>query len=309
MIVKDRDSTEPRIDELERLIKLASSEEQKKRFEQEMKMLRSGDKGEKDSAYFINFKYGPSKRWALIHDLRLEFDGNVAQIDHLIINRWFDIYVLESKHYAAGIKITPEGEFLVLYGKYYRPIESPIEQNKRHIFLLEKAVEYHQIMPTKMGIRIPPKYKSFVLVSPESRVIRPNRSQFDTSNVIKSDLLLDRINKEVDKIWLAPTLAKMCTSETLMEVAIKLSRLHRPATFDYEKKFGIRTQREDTSTGGNGHRSQGQSHQYYCLVCGKIVTPKVAQYCQDKWTVFGGKIYCFNCQRLAQKSAKPAISL
>jgi hypothetical protein len=302
VIIKERDSIEPRINELQRLIKFAGSDEQRTRIEQELKMLRSCDKGEKESAYFINFRYGSAKTWALIHDLRLEFDGQVAQIDHLIINRWFDIYVLESKHYSAGIKITPEGEFLVYHRDHYVPIESPIEQNKRHVFLLEKAVENYQIMPTKMGIRIPPKYKSFVLVSPTSQVIRPKKSQFDTHNVIKSDLLLDQIAKEVDNVWLAPTLAKMCTSETLREVATRLSQLHRPSTLDYAKKLGIRTQKEDISADGKGNRPQGRPHQQACFVCGKIVSPRVAEYCQSKWTVFGGKTYCFDCQKLAQKS-------
>ncbi|NTV47823.1 MAG: NERD domain-containing protein, partial [Chlorobiales bacterium] len=41
-----------------------------------------------------------SKNWAVIHDLRLEHENQVAQIDHLMINRSFDFYVLESKNYA-----------------------------------------------------------------------------------------------------------------------------------------------------------------------------------------------------------------
>ena len=40
-------------------------------------------------------------------------------------------------------------------------------------------------------------------------------------------MLLDRIVKEVDNVWLAPTLAKMYTSETLMEVARGLATFHR----------------------------------------------------------------------------------
>lgn len=36
----------------------------------------------------------------------------MAQIDHSIITRAMEWYVLESKHIHAGIKITEEGEFL-----------------------------------------------------------------------------------------------------------------------------------------------------------------------------------------------------
>jgi hypothetical protein len=44
--------------------------------------------------------------------LRLEHNGRTAQIDHLLINRWMECYVLESKHFNAGLKITEDGEFM-----------------------------------------------------------------------------------------------------------------------------------------------------------------------------------------------------
>jgi hypothetical protein len=42
-------------------------------------------------------------------DLRIEHRGRVAQIDHLLINRWLDIFVLEPKNYDYGVKIREEG--------------------------------------------------------------------------------------------------------------------------------------------------------------------------------------------------------
>jgi hypothetical protein len=45
----------------------------------------------------------------VIHDLRIEHRGRVAQIDHLLINRVLDIFVLESKNYYYGVKISEEG--------------------------------------------------------------------------------------------------------------------------------------------------------------------------------------------------------
>ena len=102
--------------------------------EKEFKILKSGNQGEQNSAYFIDFYYKDSQNWAIIHDLRIEHDGLTAQIDHLLLNRCLDFYVLETKHYARGIKITEYGEFLVEYQNNYVAIESPIEQNKRPDF-------------------------------------------------------------------------------------------------------------------------------------------------------------------------------
>lgn len=48
-----------------------------------------------------------------MHDLRFAFDGEVAQIDHLIINRAFGIYLIETKNYAGNLVINDHGEFTV----------------------------------------------------------------------------------------------------------------------------------------------------------------------------------------------------
>jgi hypothetical protein len=99
-------------------------------------------KGEAESAYLINFYYEASPNWAVIHDLRLERNGRTAQIDHLLINRWLECYVLESKHFHAGIKITEEGEFMRWndYKHTYEGMPSPLLQNERHITVLRDVV-------------------------------------------------------------------------------------------------------------------------------------------------------------------------
>ena len=40
-----------------------------------------------------------------MHDLRVEHAGQVAQIDHLLVNRLLQIYVLESNSFAEGLDV------------------------------------------------------------------------------------------------------------------------------------------------------------------------------------------------------------
>ena len=91
-----------------------------KRARDELRIRQAGIKGEKDAAYLIDFDYARSANWAVIHDLRVEHDGRTAQIDHVLINRWMDVYVLETKHTWGGIKITEEGEFLRWSGRSFQ---------------------------------------------------------------------------------------------------------------------------------------------------------------------------------------------
>ena len=244
MIIKKRDSKQAEIDELTTLLSVPLPENENKKFliERELRFIKSGDRGEKDAAYFIDFHFASSKRWAVIHDLRLEYRDKVAQIDHLLINRFFDIYVLESKNFSYGLKITDTGDFLVNNGKNYIAIESPIEQNKRHEIVLEQVIKKYDIMPKRFGITLTPSFYSYILVSPKSRVVRPERSRFDTSMVIKTDTLRSAIDKRVDKmnsISVLTTAAKISSFEVVVEVAKRLAALHRPFKTDYRKRFGI----------------------------------------------------------------------
>jgi hypothetical protein len=241
MIIKRMDSKQEEIAELTALLKGRLTSYQRFLIERELKTIRSGVSGEKDSAYYIDFYFKNSRNWAVIHDLRLEHNGQVAQIDHLLINRLFDIYVLESKNYSYKLKISPEGEFQAYYGKEYIGIPSPIEQNKRHIHLLNLFLKHHDILPKRIGISIKPRFKSLILVSPKCIISRPPEKKFDTSSVIKADTLRTKIDQEVDKgknpLANLATISKTCSSATLMETARTLAGFHRPKKIDYRAKF------------------------------------------------------------------------
>ena len=196
MIIKPMDSKQDEIKELSSLLDEKITPNQRFQIERELKAIRSGVLGEKDAAYYINFYFGESKNWAVIHDLRIEYEDQVAQIDHILMNRMFEIYVLESKNYSYKITITPEGEFKGCSETKYYGVPSPIEQNKRHIHLLERFLKAKEILPKRMGIPISPRFKSLILISPKSIISRPPEKKFDTSMVIKADTLRTKIDDE-----------------------------------------------------------------------------------------------------------------
>lgn len=311
MIIKKSDSREADVQELQRLLCCQISAKQRFLLEREIKCIGSGVRGEESSAYYMNFRYGDSQNWAIVHDLRFEVNGFVAQIDHLLINRCLDIYVLESKNYYYGIKITPEGEFLAWNGKSFIGIESPIEQNKRHIDLLERVINQQGLLPTRLGIVMPAAYHNLVLVAPTSRIDRPVAAVFDTSPVIKADALVDAIGKRVDAMGVINTFAtaaKTISSETLESFARSLARLHRPAKIDYAQKFGVTVKStllvnaEPTSP-----RATDAAKNARCETCGVDVESKVVYFCRMSKTKFGGKILCQTCQRKHTHFDEPEI--
>lgn len=229
MLLKSADSQEEQVARLEELLATAPSNKQSK-IERDLKIARAGIKAEEQAAYFINFDYEKSPNWVVIHDLRLDVGSRIAQIDHLLINRFLDVFVLETKSFHSGLKITEDGEFLRWnnFAKKFEGMASPLAQNERHIAVLKDAFSEIK-MPSKLGFTLTPKFHSLVLVSPNARVDRPNA--FDTRKVIKADALKATIDKQIDSMGMlgaVGSMAKLIDSGTLYAIGQRLVRLHTP---------------------------------------------------------------------------------
>lgn len=236
MLIKKADEHSEELAQLERAAATLKGEAAK-RAERELRQRKAGMQGEAESAYQIDFHFEQSPNRAVIHDLRLEQEGRVAQIDHLIINRRLDCYVLESKHFHAGIKITEQGEFLRWndFKRTYEGMESPLEQNERHIAVLKDVLKTLDL-PIRLGMRITPIFHSLVLVSPKSRIDRPKR--FDTSRIIKADQIKTRIWNDIDTEGALATfasVAKLVSPSTVRNIAEQLAAQHRPAKWPMQE--------------------------------------------------------------------------
>lgn len=244
MIIKTADDKSATITELENY--LADPQlpaDVKRKIEKERNSVRAGTANERDSAYFIDFRFGASPNWMVLHDLRIEEAGRTAQIDHLLINRLLEFYVLESKSFGNGISINELGEFNTWIGNRPVGIPSPIEQNRRHMDVLDDLLRALP-MPKRMGIRIAPTLKSFVLVANKANIKRPPKSRFNSDEVIKAEALaplIDRENEEMSTAGMLSGIAKMVGQETILTIARLLESEHRPIAFDYAGKFGLAT--------------------------------------------------------------------
>ena len=134
MLIKSPDDKTKRLRLLEDLRSSDRLDERQKEWlRNEYWRLKPGDKGERDAAHYLDMSFSDSKNHAVLHDLRLEADGQIAQIDHLIVNRLLYFYLLETKTYCGSLHINEQGEFMVEYsGERRYGIESPLEQSRRH---------------------------------------------------------------------------------------------------------------------------------------------------------------------------------
>ena len=229
MIIKEADDRSAELAALEQAVE-ESSGPAAQQAKEELRVRRAGQKGEHESAYHINFHFGNSANWFVLHDLRLEQNGRTAQIDHLLLSRTLACYVLESKHFHAGLKITDEGEFLRWnnYRKTYEGMESPLAQNERHALVLRDVFKAMD-MPTRLGVRLMPKLYPYVLVSPKSRIDRSTK--FDSGAVIKADKIRKQFEEDLDSESPLETMmsaARFVSADTARTIAEQLAALHQP---------------------------------------------------------------------------------
>lgn len=235
MIIKNADDRSVDTQLLEQLLATASNG-QRKKIESELRNLRAGLKAEKDAAYLIDFHYKDSPTFAIIHDLRLEVEGRTAQIDHLVIHRTMHLFVLETKNFHAGLKITDDGEFLRWndFKQTYEGMPSPIAQNERHVVVVNALLKQLP-MPTRLGVRLQPKITPLVLVSTNARIERSSR--FDCSGVIKADILDKAIGREFEQQNVLGAVARLIGTDTLEEFARSIAAEHQPVKRDYAARF------------------------------------------------------------------------
>jgi transcription elongation factor Elf1 len=274
----------------------------RKRIQDEIAQVRSGEKAERDAAYDIELYFGRSDNWATIHDLRIEIDGLAAQMDHLLINRLAEIWICESKAFAEGVSVNEYGEWSRWWNGRQTGMPSPIEQNHRHVHLLKRVFDDGLVrLPRRLGlISMKPDIKSLVLVSNNARIGRPKHPIKDIGEVIKAEQLKTRVFDEFDK---APShrLSRVIGREGLEAFARDLAALHRPIAFDWAARFGLPSVvLAKLAAAVNGLASTiEQVHQQtptQCAHCGVAVSLTVVRFCEAHPQRFDGAIYCMKCQ-------------
>jgi len=304
MLIKSADDKQPQIDALNALLARPDVDPATRRkIDTEIRQMRAGVAGERDAAYEIEFDSGPSRNRMTIHDLRLEVDGRVAQIDHLIITRLLDFWVCESKHFAEGVAINDHGEWTAFYGRQGRGIASPVEQNRKHIEVLCGVFDKGLVkLPRRLGITIRARYMSVILISNKARITRPRGAAAARVNgldtVMKAEQLFKAIDRDFDNRNIG-AIVKVVRSDTIERLARELAALHRPASVDWAARFGLaptlpaRLAAAEAGLGNDVSEAPLQA----CDSCGKRVSEKEFQYCLDRADRFKGRTLCYDCQR------------
>lgn len=163
------------------------------------KIEEYGYKAEQQMAYYLKCKYQDDNKIRVINDLRLDLNGDVAQIDHLIIHT-YGFIIIESKSVTAKISINKHGEWQRHYQKFSKGMPSPINQAKRQIDILQKSLIlnsdslFKKILFFKADVT---KLKFEVLVAISDDGIIERSADIKLEEVLKADQITDAIDGKI----------------------------------------------------------------------------------------------------------------
>ncbi len=327
MLLKSADDKSKRLALLEELQRSQAVDTfQKKWLRDELMRLKKGIQGERDSAYYLDNYFKDEENRVVLHDLRFVVEGEVTQIDHLIINRGSSLYLLETKNYACNLVINEHGEFTAEYENARFGIPSPIEQSLRHERVLCKLLQRLDIVSRTQK---QPDIHHVVMLHPKATIQRPASKSFDTSNVIKADQFPTWHKSFVNKIGVG-TLFKsalnMRSLDTIKEWGEKLMRQHRPADllelpdfmrpqehskaaivsaplYSAPSSIGsvaqaVQAQAKAQLSSPVTRQSEEPAKKLICAHCAAKITYPEGKFCWNKAKRFGGLAYCREHQAL-----------
>ena len=88
---------------------------------------KAGHQQEKDVAFYLRREFADDPSVLIINDLRIEYNGERAQIDHLVVHP-YGLVVIESKSIYGEVKVNGHGEWSRSYRGEWYGMPSPVKQ-------------------------------------------------------------------------------------------------------------------------------------------------------------------------------------
>ncbi|MDX1536237.1 nuclease-related domain-containing protein [Arsukibacterium sp.] len=164
--------------------------------------LAAGINQEQDVAFYLRRAYRNSNRVMVLNDLRIEHDGETAQIDHLIVHS-FGFTVVESKSIRGEVRVNEHGEWSRSYKGQWSGMPSPIKQAELQLKLLKEYLcdNTLQIIGKFLGVQQglgARTYDVFCAISSDAIIDRSAAPAALAHKLVKSEFIADALDKQMN---------------------------------------------------------------------------------------------------------------
>jgi hypothetical protein len=203
------------------------------------------------------------------------------------------------------VAINAQGEWSRGYRGREYGVPSPIEQNKKHIDVLDAVLRSGAITLPRRIFTMHPELLSLVLISNNAVVKRPRAKIEGINTVIRAE----RLKGEVDATWderIRTAARRLVSSETIERIGRELAALHRPIAVDWAANFGLANVPETSPSSpvpeapapGVIRGAPADPSGKPCDRCAGPTTFAEVAFCRFNKPRFKGGTYCRPCQAI-----------
>ncbi len=103
----------------------------------------AGCRAERQMAHYLDRHFREHTKLHVLHDVRIEHDGEVAQMDHVVVHG-FGIAIVESKSVSTSVRINAAGEWERRWGGRWSGMPDAILQGERQGLVLKRLLTSRQ---------------------------------------------------------------------------------------------------------------------------------------------------------------------
>ncbi|MCA9125167.1 MAG: NERD domain-containing protein [Planctomycetales bacterium] len=166
------------------------------------KFGQAGYQAEMQMAFYLRRAFGELPDVYVFNDLRFVRNGEVAQIDHLVLHR-FGLVLIESKSVTGTIEVNRQLEFVRTFGRNRSGMKSPITQVEMQKELLQALLNDHKeqlrrkvMMGMVQAQFSDERFKTFVAISDKGEI---KRRGCDPPQLVKADRVTAEIQQIIDR--------------------------------------------------------------------------------------------------------------
>ncbi len=196
----------------------------------------AGRKAEEQMAFYLKRFFASRPDVFVLNGIRLEQDGDAAQMDHLVLHR-YGVIVVESKSVAGKIQIKDDGQWIRWYGKESSGMASPVTQAKLQVKFM---LEYLNLYAKPKGIFDNYDFDVQVAISDSGVILWPTTGGF--SEVCKADQVAERIENRIAELERKINAPAPMNAEHLSRIADFLCSSHKPLHLRAEESFSLKYQ-------------------------------------------------------------------
>lgn len=159
---------------------------------------QAGDQQEQDVAFYLRRAFKDEDRVRVFHDLQLCYDGEFAQIDHLIVYT-FGFIVVESKSIKGEVRVNAQAELSRSYRQQWQGMPSPIKQAELQLRILQDVLTNNdtKMLGTMLGFIQKGlggrKYHVLCAISSDAIIDRSKAPKELAAKLVKTEFIADAV--------------------------------------------------------------------------------------------------------------------